>query len=284
MVAVERTRDARLVFEVEQAAGNKRGLHEVARRVDMSDTFVAREDATGRAVGVGSLQVYGRGDEPALAWIGGMSVRPDARRQGAARAILLAMLSRAEALAVPVVGLDASEMGRPLYEQHGFVARCRTSRWRRAEARASFEPSPRHAVHPVSVSEAMEIAAFDAARFGANRMPWLLALLRDFPFQSFMTRDRATGEVSGFAFGNERAIGPLVADDDEAAAALLWACESAGAVRNALVEDPHAGATRVLREAGYEPDGGFCTRMTLRGEPLPGKRDAVYAAATWAMG
>lgn len=276
---IERTHDARLLFDIEQIAGMKRTLPEVARRLAVSEAFVARDDA-GTPLGVGTLAIQGE----ALAWIGGMAVLPTARRQGAARTLLRAMLERARERGVHVVGLDASAMGRPLYESEGFVALGRTSRWARVTPRGEGSVSARHAVHPISISEAMEIATFDAERFGAQRLPFLMALLHDFPWQAFMSRDRASGEVTGFILASERALGPLVAEDADAATVLLSACESAGAEPRLLIMDDHAEATRMLQEASYAPEGVSCMRMTLGGAALPGRRTAVYGAATWALG
>jgi len=274
-----------VAFAIEQSGGGRRGRTEIARRYAVSEGYKARVD--GREIGVATLTTYrADGDDapPALAWIGGMIVHPAARRQGAARGMLRSMMARSRELGVRVVGLDASENGRPLYEDEGFRVLGRTSRWARAGSRGEAVVSARHSVHPISISEAMEIAAFDQPRFGARRMPFLMSLLHEFPWRSFMSRDRGSGEVTGFVFANERAMGPLVADDEDAASALLSACESSGAPPKLIIMDDHIGASRVLAAAGYTPDGVWCTRMSLGSTPLPGRRESVYGAATWALG
>lgn len=287
MIVERRDGAADLAFAIEQATGSKRSLVEVTRRVGVSEVYIATAERGAPPVGVGTLAMYGAADHdapPALAWVGGMAVRPEARRHGAGRALVRAMMERASALGVGALGLDASDMGRPLYEREGFVALGRSSRWARAEPRAEAVTSARHSVHPISVSEAMEIAAFDLPRFGARRMPFLMALLRDFPWHALMARERASGDVSGFIFASERTMGPLVADDDEAAAALLSACEISGAPTRIIVMDDDARATKLLAAAGYAPDGVACTRMTLGARALPGRRESVLGAATWALG
>lgn len=281
MIRVERNSDPEVAFRLEQAMGWPRPGREVARRLDAAKSLVAFDvDAT--PVGSVSVAVYeGADGAPALAWLGGMAVLPAHRGRGVGRALLDAALH--EARAAPVVGLDATDKGRALYARAGFRERSRSTRW----VRAAGEPRPitrgRHSIHPISISEAMEIAAYDLERFGAKRMRWLMALLHEFPWTAFMSRDRATGNVTGFVFAKERSIGPLVADDDEAAAALLAACELAGGPPALLVPDAHVGAARLLGEAGWRRDDASTTRM-LRGGDLPGDERRIYAYATSALG
>jgi GNAT superfamily N-acetyltransferase len=285
VIRVERGLGVDEAMELERAAGLGRSRPEVARRLAVAEAFAARSEA-GALLGAGTLALWSDSADdarPALAWIGGMVVRPEARRRGVARAILLALLARAEERGARVVGLDASEAGRPLYASEGFVELGRSTRWARDRPRAEAQPSARHAVHPISVSEAMEVAAYDEPRFGARRMPLLMALLRDHPWHAFLARDRVSGEVSGYAMASERAMGPLYAEDAEAAAALLAAGELSGAVPKLLAVDANHAATALLRAAGYAPELSVA-RMTLRGAPLPGARAREYGVAAWALG
>ncbi|HWH09319.1 MAG TPA: GNAT family N-acetyltransferase, partial [Candidatus Thermoplasmatota archaeon] len=233
-------------------------------------------------VGLATVAVYeGADGAPALAWVGGPAVLPAWRGRGAGRALLDAALARAAG--APVVGLDATPEVERLCAKAGFRAASRATRWRRAAGAPRPAPGGRHSVHPISLSEAMEIAEYDLPRFGAKRLRALLAVLHGFPWTAFMARDRRTGDVTGFGLGHERAIGPLVADDDGAAAALLAACEMAGAPPTLLAPDDHAGARRVLEAAGWTPEGPATTRM-LRSGGLPGRPEAVYGLAAWGLG
>lgn len=281
---VEPNKDPSRAHALETALGWPRAPREVERRFLVAEGFVAVD--AGRDVGSATLALYrGRGDDVALAWIGGMAVLPEHRGRGVGRALLRACLARADAAGARVVGLDATEAGRPLYEKEGFRAVVRTTRWGRRDATPVPLPVPlpsRHAVHPISLSEVMEIAEFDLARFGARRLPWLLLVQADLPWQAFMSRDRRTGDVSGYALGNDRHVGPIVADDDEAAAFLLAACQRAGAPGTVYaLDDPHA--ERVLAAAGHQRENAGLTRMA-RGGDLPMRREAIYAVGAWALG
>lgn len=275
---VEPNSDPALAESIERAIGWPRTLPEIARRFEVAQGFVARSPE-GEAIGTTTVACY----EPGLAWVGGMGVLPAWRGRGVARALLEAALAEARGRGATTIGLDATEAGRPLYERAGFQAVGRSSRWRRATGAPVARTSARHSVHPISLSEAMEIAAFDEPRFGAKRLRWLLGTMHHSPWTAFMSRHRASGDVSGFILGQERMVGPLVADDDEAAVALLAACELAGAPPVLLVMDDHAAVRRLLHEAGYSPDGAACTRMTVGG-PLPGRPATQYGLGAWALG
>lgn len=267
-------------FVQEQGLGWPRALSEVERRLEVASGFAAR-DVDGRIVGTVTVAVYETAEEgPSFAWVGGMGVAPEWRGRGVARALLDAALEAAACAEVPAVGLDATQMGRPLYEKAGFREVSRARRWRRTEGPARVGTGGAHSVHPISLSEAMEIAEYDLPRFGGKRLRWILSTLHQAPWHGFMSRARGSGDVTGFALGQERLIGPLVAEDAEAAAALLAACELSGAPSAALVPDARA---RVFEEAGWTAEGSPIARM-VRGGALPGRHGATYAYGSWALG
>src|SRR5450432_1185264 len=71
----------------------------------------------GQLLGQGALGLY-----PGAGSIAKMVVAPDARRNGIGAAILDALLNEAARRSLPVVGLVATALGRPLYESRGFEA------------------------------------------------------------------------------------------------------------------------------------------------------------------
>jgi len=277
-VRIERHRDAALALRLERTAF-RRGEREVAHRLQLDDGghFVAR-DSRGEAIGAASCVVCPGGD---LAWLGGMVVLPEARRQGIGRRLLAAALEYADERGARTIGLDATDVGRPLYESVGFRPFCVTTRWARQHAAEPYEAA--HAVYPASGAELMEIAAFDRSRFGANRAPWIAAVLADFPGRAFVAYDRASGRLAGYALGQGEYVGPLVADDPGAARALLHATESAGTPATLDVLDANPHIERVLPASGYAPTAQRCLRM-VRGPGLPGRVECQYAVAAWALG
>lgn len=264
--------DPLVALQLERAMGWPRTENELARRFRVARGFVALDP---EPVGTVCLAEWGE----TLAWVGGMAVLSEARGRGIGRALLDACLAATNARSV---GLDATEAGRGVYAKAGFREVSRTMIWK-SEAAPQARPSKTHSLHPISISEAMEIGEYDAARFGAKRLPALMDLMHAAPWHALMSRERATGNVSGFVFGHEKGMGPVVADDDEAAAALVAACAVSGAPQRILVDANHPSASRVFASLGFV-DGGFaCTRM-VRGADLPMRLEACYAPAAWALG
>jgi GNAT superfamily N-acetyltransferase len=261
--------------------------HDPARDAARDD---ARDDSGGPALGNASVALHQDAGECALAWVSGMIVRPEARGRGVGRALVREALALAAREGAARVGLDATPPARALYESEGFVALAETPRWRRAPDAPRVAPasSASSAIYPISSCEIMELHAYDAPRFGAGRGAYLADLLAAFPARSFVAFDRRSGVATGFAVGQERYVGPLVADSPDIAARLLYACERAGTPPLAHLLDANPHARRVFEEAGYAPDGASCTRMLRapRGTPprLPGRPDTVYAIGAWAMG
>lgn len=276
---VARHDDWRLALDLERSAGWPRDEVEVRLRfaVEPEGHFVAREGA--EALGAASCVVHGE-----LAWVGGMVVKEEHRRRGVGRALLRACLEHAAKRGASVVGLDATAEGEPLYRAEGFAPVARTERWRREGPPRMPAGEPREvAIYPVSACELMDLVAYDAPRFGGRRGKWLAAALDDLPEQGFVAFRRGDGALAGFVLGQRRAVGPLVADTEEAAAWLLRAAEAAGAPPVAHLGPGNPAAERVFRAAGYAPTGAACLRM-VRGGALPGQPGRVHALASWAVG
>ncbi|MEA3201427.1 MAG: hypothetical protein QOE90_2855 [Thermoplasmata archaeon] len=268
----------------EAAHGGQRTAVEVRRRleIDPEGTFLARAD-DGRAVGAGSVVLHRDAGEGAYAFVGGMMVDEGARRQGIARALLRAGVMRARERGALRVALAASAAGRPLYLQEGFRDVATSRRYElRAEPKAP-PASRRYAIYPISSCEIMELLRYDAPRFGASRAPLIASLMGAFPERSFVAFERAGGAIAGYACTQERVVGPLVADDPEAAALLLHAAVQAGAPRKALATGLSPAAEAMLSARGWTPDGTTCALM-VQGDRIPGRHEAVFGMGAWAIG
>ncbi len=91
------------------------------RAVDTTVTNLVAEDE-GKAVGIAATRVDA--NDPSLAWVFGMWVEPDARRRGAARALLEHAVALARSWGVRNVELTVTEGNAPahdLYVSVGFV-------------------------------------------------------------------------------------------------------------------------------------------------------------------
>ncbi len=275
--------DSETVDRLEREAGFLRGPGEVSRRfrLDPRGFFQAR-DSSGKVVGTCATITYPDGG---LAWIGGMYVIPPLRRRGVARTLLRACVAYARGRGCSVAGLDASDMGRPLYLAEGFTPVTTTTRWARPGGAPARPPPGRapYAVYPVSSAELRDVTAYDRPRFGASRAAWLAEVMAENPGRAFAAYDRDDGRFVGYVLGQEAFIGPIVADHAAAAAWLLLAVEQAGAPAVVHILDNHADARGTLTAAGYAPTDATEFRM-VQGGALPGRPATQYACGGWALG
>ena len=163
---------------------------------------------------------------PEFAWISMVLVDEEWRRQGLASQLMRACLDRAEYLGLAPV-LDATEAGRPVYERLGFVTGERIVRMEASGVR----PAPGRegagrtdgVIRPVTEEDLERLSEWDAVRFGASRSRVLRDLRRRKPGAAFVCEQ--DDEIRGFVLARDgrrsTQIGPLVADDRDAAVALV---------------------------------------------------------------
>lgn len=277
---IERNDDPRLALTLDPSRPYFPAEGELERRASYDPQGHYRAMVGGQVAGVASVVVWQGG----LAWVYGMVVAPPHRGKGIGRALLRHAIEDAESRGARAIGLDATDAGRPLYESEGFRPVGIARRWQRApgsEPRA-IDGERTVSVYPISACEVMDIWSFDGPRFGANRVPLLASSMARYPERTFVAFDRASGKVRGVVFSQERWIGPLVADDDEAAARLLLAAERAGAPARAIAAPTQGRVEEILGAQGYEVEGFACTRMA-RGV-LPGRLETQYLLSSWALG
>ncbi len=161
-----------------------------------------------------------------ISWIAMMLVDPAFQRRGLGEGLLLRTIE-----ALPThrpIGLDATALGRHLYEQHGFRDTCRLTRWiaERSHPSAAQDGSwhdPSTTVRPIAHSELSDIAAADHEVFGGDRrrvLEWALSMGRE--CCAIATVD---GELAGYAFGRTGRVfthlGTVVARSQPIAQALV---------------------------------------------------------------
>jgi GNAT superfamily N-acetyltransferase len=219
----------------------------------------------GHIVASGAAACYGN----ELAWIGMVLTMPDHRGKGYARRLMDVAVGYA-AERCRVVKLDASDMGRPLYESMGFVAEIATERWMR--------PAGPPEAAAGTVSRVTWDRAVDTEIFGADRT----RLLEEF------AQDDAASVPGGYAFArpgsNGPFFGPCVAESKEAGRALMaWFVSQYGNVTAFTDLFPGYPGAEVAAEFGFAPVRRL-TRMVLKPvEPaLPDPR--VYATGSFSWG
>ncbi len=228
--------------------------------------------------------------EARFAWISMVLVLPKHRGQGhAGRLLGLALDDLHSRGLLPL--LDATPAGRPVYLKQGFVDAWGFERWRR-KAHPGAMPGdaavpPR--VRPLREADWPGLGGLDGPAFGASRLPLLRALARRLPRAAWvMESERA---LRGFVLGRDGRtalqLGPLVADDDSAAIALLTAALGAlqpGGATNArdVVVDLRNGREPLaawLRARGFAPERPFTRMVHGAQEKAPGDARRVCLVA-----
>ncbi len=237
--------------------------------------FLARWD--GIPAGVAGVTHYG-----STAYIGLVGVDPAYQRRGIAMAMMQHLRRWSAERGSPVLQLDASPAGAPLYERLGFVDDGQT---------VSFMPDNNTSRPPLServgllrLADIPDLAAFDAPIFGANRAAVFDLLLREAPERAFGVRDNA-GEVSGYLFAQSATIGPWAARTLADAEALLGAAlrlnYTIGPFVLAPSTNPNAGS--LLGRYGFNPNRSL-RHMCLGGARPVGQRELLYGLASFAIG
>ncbi len=131
--------------------------------------FIVR--CEGRPAGTATTIAY----EQLFGWVGMVLVHPDMRRRGLGTALLMAGIQYLEQRGVAAVKLDATPMGKELYDTIGFVDEYRLARW---QGRGCAGPLP-DGLRELDLADLDTVAAFDRPIFGADRRRVLRRLLSE---------------------------------------------------------------------------------------------------------
>ena len=230
------------------------------------------------------LGMVGAVNYGAFAYVGMMAVHQSAQRRGIGRSLMEYILADLKARGCPVVLLDASPAGRPLYLQLGF----------RDEGLTNVYDLPDHTplsyptgcqVESIQPADLPHLAAFDRLLFGADRRAFFKILLDELPGRAFLTRS-SDGRISGYLFAQAHSrIGPWLANNPKDAGDLLRAALSLPyqAVPRLISPAVNKEAELLLNEAGFILDRS-CTHMRLGGQRHPGQRQHIYGQHSLAIG
>jgi len=206
---------------------------------------------------VASWSVVGFGD---VAWIGMILVDEARRGRGLGTRAFDEALAAARAAGHRTIGLDATDLGAPLYRRRGFDSIAPIVRWQGTVAENGGDGEPvRHGL-------TAGVRALDARHAGVDREPLLADLAATATLLS-LERDGRTvayaavrpGRVADF-------LGPVVAADDEGFAAIMQAAARGLAGRPAMCDLLDPRGEEVLRRLGLAPARRLA-RMTLPREP-----------------
>ena len=272
--------DVPFADRVRDSAGWNQSLQDWQRllRHDPRGCFVA--EWNGRPAGTATTTIYSKD----LAWIGMVLVDPVMRRRGVGTALLVHCIEHLRRSGVGCIKLDATPLGRQVYDRLGFVAEWSLSRWEAAELAAfparrgtSGAPNPR----PLDSGDIGSVAALDAAAFGVARNRMLSMLVAQ-------SATRVLTDEAGRTFGygmlrpGQRAhyLGPMAAEDESSGIAL--ADDLLGGVQGQSmywdIPEANQAAIGVARRYGMQRQRSL-TRMYLGENTRPGRPAALWAIA-----
>ena len=279
MIRQMRDDDVAAAMQLKLAAGWNQTAEDWRRllRLEPEGCFVYERD--GLIVGTTTVLRYGT----ELAWLGMVLVLPSYRRRGIARALLRHALAWLDHHGIRACGLDATTMGKPLYEQVGFSTTDVIERWVRPPTDSPARGAQTSAGNMSGLPTALQ--RIDRESWGQDRSRLLLDFCYDPTVCSTSCKD-------GFAFGRPGSeawfLGPCVAESAESAADMLRAALD-GRERQGVFWDflPSNRAARELAaKLGFRPARQLERMMLCRGDsPAPRSHSRqVYATAGFEFG
>jgi GNAT superfamily N-acetyltransferase len=272
---MDTNRAAEVAVSLADAEGWNPGLDDAERFLAADPHSFLATERKGEIVGTVSCVLYG----DSYAFIGFYIVRSDVRGRGIGTRLFERALGRAGGR---VVGLDGVLAQQASYERRGFVLAHRNVRWR------TMGGGKRPAgLEELSAVPFADLLAFDAAVFGSERERFLRAWV-----------DRPVGHALACLDGGRLAgygvlrpchvgakIGPLFADDQHVAEALvIGLLAAAGARTEVFIDMPAANPRADDLRAGRAMEPSFETaRMYRNGRPPENVRK-VFGVTTFEFG
>lgn len=214
-----------------------------------------------------------------LAWIGMVLVSPRHRGRGIGTNLLKLALEHLDSHGPLTIKLDATPLGKPIYERCGFVPECEMERWMRTSIPLS-PPGHRAAVQGEADAGLEDIVAMDRDAFGANRSALLRSLHRD--ASEFTAAIWKEGTLAGYVLGRHGSqadqLGPWIAQDQNIARELLQRFLSHSTCEHVIADclKSNSSALELLRSEGFEFSRPL-TRM-VRGKSHRTERpEMIYA-------
>jgi GNAT superfamily N-acetyltransferase len=198
-------------------------------------------------------------DYGAFGWIAMMLVEPEFRGQGVGARLLEAAIAVLPS-DLPI-RLDATPLGRQLYQRYGFEDETMLTRHvaDRFKLRSTVPPVPierQRDVRPLSHDDFPAVIESDTRVFAGKRaalMEWMVDQAPDYAYTTSQPRGSASYCVGrpGRLFDQ---IGPIVADDHDTARILVSAALRAASGRSVMVDAFDSRKTFVgwLAECGFE--------------------------------
>jgi N-acetylglutamate synthase-like GNAT family acetyltransferase len=235
------------------------------RAREIGEIFVA--DSDGRPVGASACIAF-----EGTGWIGAVGVVPEARNQGVGGALTDAAVAWLRQAGADTILLQATGLGRPVYERLGFLAEGEY-------VMLSGPALPGDREHPRGVRTGREedldaVIELDRAATGEDRSRLLRAV---WPAGALVAED--SGAIQGFHMSSGAGPGgAVVATDTQAGVRLVDGARSLFAPGDHMAPVPHGNrpARQALRERGYR-EATRTTRMRL-GPPVEWDQQTIFSA------
>lgn len=229
--------------------------------------FVANED--GRDIATVTTTTFGT-----IAWIAMVLVDESMRGRGVGKAVLNHAIAHLESQSVQSIRLDATPMGRPLYEKLGFVAQFDLARY---AGKPSLD-APTTTVEQTDDRDA--ILALDRTATATPREALIASLIHEHPDQLRIAKRNGAlrGYITARPGENATQIGPCIADaltgESLLTDALHRHCD-----KPVYIDVPvdHASAVRIV-EAADLTQQRILTRMT-RGKAVNEDIQKIWASS-----
>jgi GNAT superfamily N-acetyltransferase len=216
------------------------------------------------------------------AYVGLMGIHQDFQRQGLGLALMENLLAWMEEQKVPLVKLDASQAGQPLYEKLGFVPLDEVYVLQRPAG--LLEGQHAKGIQFLAPQLLDLITTSDTRAFGADRSRLLQALLEIYPERALISREEQ-GQVYGYLFAQAKRIGPWIIEESGDAALLLRAALSLPFRGTVSVVTPakNAEAVSLLQRFGFKIIR-VNRHMAFGSKATMGQREKVYGQTSLSFG
>jgi len=157
-----------------------------------------------------------------VAWIGMVLVDVAYRQRGIGRALLEACIDHLQSRGVHCIKLDATPLGKPVYEALGFQTEWTLARW---ELAAAISPAAKSTpdIRDWAADDAVRAQELDMAAFGTSRKELLVELARD--SRVALVTEASPRGLTGYGLmraGSQASyLGPIAAESPDAGKALV---------------------------------------------------------------
>lgn len=254
--------------------------------LDPDGCFIAEWD--GRPTGTATTTSYGK----ELAWVGMLLVHPEYRGRGIGNALLNRCLEKLRG--VRCIKLDATSLGKKLYDKLGFRDEWSLTRWERIAPRdgpierlTDAVASTPSKIKPLESARAAQVECLDKRAFGVSRAAMRERLIA--ASRAALMIDSAPGELSGYGILRQGSkafyLGPVVATLPESGIALVKALAGCAGSNSIYWDVPDVNKTGVAlaKELGFVPQRHL-VRMYLGANECPGDPSQFYGIIDPAVG